>query len=349
LSLSFTQEGFLLRIAFRILMILVLAVLASSAFNFVCGQYLRRRYPVPGKIYEVNGAAMHIYCAGTGSPTVVLEAGRGDSWLYWQKVQPELAKTTRVCSYDRAGIGWSDMQLGQRDAVNIAAQLHSLLQKAGETGPLILMGASAGGFYVRKYFSTYPEEIAGMVFADASLPEQIEALSYGKDTEAKRKQRHREAMWQWVEEASGWARLTGNCKGDLEPGLDAYADLARAAACRPSFATSWLGEADEFWHSGAEAAQAHCCGDVPVLIISQDPDRPKDGWSAENIAAQPVWNSLQEGLKKLSPHSRRIIARGSGHHVMTDRPDVLISNTRELVLQIRSKTADPQNGTTIVE
>ena len=125
-------------------------------------------------------------------------------------------------------------------------------------------------------------------------------------------------MWQWLKEASGWARLTGNCEGDVEHGLEAYADFARAGACRP-FPTSALGEWDEFWHSGEEAAHARCCGDLPVLIISQDPDRPKPGWTAQAIAAQSTWNSLQEHLKALSPHSRRIIARNSGHHVMIDR------------------------------
>jgi pimeloyl-ACP methyl ester carboxylesterase len=322
---------------------------AGALYNAISIRRLMSRYPVPGNFYQVNGSKMHLYCIGTGSPAVLLESGLGSNWLYWQKVQPELAKTTRVCSYDRAGLGWSDLQPGPRDTKNIAAQLHSLLLQAGETGPLVLAGASAGGFYARVFAATYPMEVVGLVFVDSSSPEQIEALPGAKDSDEQRRKRHRDAAWDWVKQASGWARLLGHCKGSVDSGLEAYADIARAADCRPSFATSWLGEWDNFWRSGEEVAKAPCCGNVPILVVSQDPDRPKPGWSAQQIAAQPIWSSIQEHLKSLSPHSRRIIARGSRHHVLIDRPDVIITGTERLVIQIRNKTADPQEGTTVVQ
>src|SRR5689334_13307282 len=275
------------RLLLGILFVMLFCVLASAAYNAIYVHRLAKRYPVPGQFYLVNGHQMHLYCTGSGSPTVVLEGGRGDDWLYWQKVQPELAKTTRVCSYDRAGLGWSDPQPGARDAIHIVAQLHSLLQQAGETGPLIVAGASMGGFYVREYVATYPAEIAGVVFVDASVPEQTKALPDAKDSDAKRKERHRMATVEWLKETSGWARLSGQCQGEVEQGLEAYIDLASAEACRPSFAASWLGEWDDFWRSGEEAAQAPCCGNRPLLVISQDPDRPKPGWDAQSIAAIP--------------------------------------------------------------
>src|SRR5882724_4911865 len=132
----------------RVALVFVVCVAASSSFNLLYLRHQKTRYPVPGKFYQVYGKTMHIYCAGLGSPTVVIEPGIGGDWLDWQRVQPELAKTTRVCSYDRAGLGWSEGQSGPRDAVNIASQLHTLLQQAGEQGPFVLLGASAGGFYV---------------------------------------------------------------------------------------------------------------------------------------------------------------------------------------------------------
>jgi pimeloyl-ACP methyl ester carboxylesterase len=324
-------------------------VLASALLNLAIGASQRARYPVPGAFFKVNGVPMHIYCVGTGSPTVLLEGGAGDDWLYWQKVQPEVAKTTRICSYDRAGLGWSDLQPGPRDAKNIAAQLHSLLQDAGETGPMVLVGASAGGFYVREFVADYPAQVAGVVFVDSSVPEQITAFPDRKDSDARRAKRHRDAMWQWIRETSGWARLTGQCTGDEFPGLVAYADLARAEACRPLFAASWLGEADNFWRSAEEAAAARCCGEVPLMVISQDPERPKPGWSAEAIAQQPTWSSLQDHLKSLSLRSRRIIARGSGHHVMIDRPDVVIRGIEQIVTEIRGTGIHPEYGTTVVQ
>jgi len=339
--------GVLKKLVLSVLGILVLALFASALYNSACVRLLQSRYPVPGTLYQVNGHAMHLYCTGTGSPAVVLEAGLGDDWIYWQKVQPEVAKTTRACSYDRAGVGWSDSQPDPRDAKNIALQLHALLHQANEAGPFLLVGGSAGGFYIREFTAMYPTEAAGLVFVDASVPAQIRELPDAGYSAATARKIHRDAMWDWLKSASGWARLTRQCKGEVEKGLEAYAGLASAEACRPAFAWSGVSEWDDFWRSAEEAAQAACCGDRPVLVISQDPNR--SGMNAQVSANQPIWNSLQESLKNLSPHTRRIIARTSGHHVMIDRPDVIVQGVQQLVLGIRTETTDPAEGTTLVQ
>ncbi len=329
--------------------LLIGLVVISSLYNLAAGAVLKRRYPPLGRIYRVDGYAMHLYCTGSGSPKVVLEAGLGDDLIYWQKVQPEVAKTTRVCSYDRAGIGWSGDRPEPHDARNIARQLHELLQQAGETGPTIFVGASAGGFYVRQYVADHPEHVVGIVFADSSVPDQVRALKGGEWTQGKARRIHREAMWDLIKQTTGWARLAGDCKGDISKGLESYTGWERAQACRPAYARSGLDEWDEFWLSADEARAAHCCGNMPLLIISQDPDRPKAGWDAQSITNQPIWNDLQESLKKLSPQSRCIIARGSGHHVMIDRPDVVVNGIRQVVTDFREHKTDAAIGTTVVE
>ena len=306
----------------------VAAVLMVPALlNTLTNEVLRARHPVPGAFYRINGRPMHLYCSGHGAPTVVLDAGGGNDWLIWQKVQPELAKTQRVCSYDRAGVGWSELQPGVRDARNISMELHQLLTQAGESKPFVLVGASVAGFYARQYVDRYPSEIAGLVLVDSSTPEQIQAIPGSAYSAELIKRKHREVMLEWWKEASGWALLMGDCKADVEPGLEAYSDLARAETCRPSYATSWRGEADQFWNSAEEAARARCCKDLPLLIISQDPDNPR---STQPTSIRSIWNSMQEGLKALSPRARRVIARGSGHGVMIDRPDVVIRGIREI-------------------
>src|SRR5262249_48622265 len=146
---------------------------ACAVSSLAAGAVLRARYPPPGASYMVGGHSMHIYCSGVESPTVLLESGLGNDWLYWQKVQPELARTTRVCSYDRAGLGWSDSQSGARDAKHIAQQLHALLQQAGEAEPLVLVGASAGAYYVRQFAAMYQEQTRALIFVDGSVPEQV--------------------------------------------------------------------------------------------------------------------------------------------------------------------------------
>ena len=326
---------------------ILIALVASASFNAIYSRHLQKRFPVPGGFYKVNGYQMHLYCSGKGSPTVVFESGGGNDWLYWQKVQPEVAKTTRVCSYDRAGLGWSAFQNGPRDAKNIATQAHALLQQAGETGPLLLVGASAGGFYVRQFTGMYPAQVVGVALVDSSVPEQFQEIPGAAYSAELLRQKHREARWEWLKEASGWARLRGHCKGEVEQGLEAYAEMAQAETCRPPYSTSAVGEWDEFWHAGEQAREADCCGNLPVMIISQDPDRPKQGWTTQMIAVQPIWNSLQESLKRLSPRSRRIIARNSRHHVMIDRPDVIINNLQRMIFEIRNKVEAAKYGTTV--
>ena len=115
---------------------------------------------------------MRIDCSGSGSPTLVLDAGLGNDGLIWGGVQPVLAKTTRVCSYDRAGFGWSDALPPPRDADHIAAELHGLLIAAKVNGPIVLMGHSIAGIYIRDYATRYPEKLAGLIFVDGSTPLQ---------------------------------------------------------------------------------------------------------------------------------------------------------------------------------
>ena len=305
---------------------------------------LRLRHPVPGAFYLINGRPMHLYCTGSGSPTVVLDAGGGNDWLIWQKVQPELSNTQRVCSYDRGGVGWSELQPGVRDASHISIELHQLLKQAGESKPFVLVAASVAGFYARQYVDRYPSEVAGLVLVDSSTPEQIRAIPGSAYSAELIKRKHREVMLEWWKEVSGWSLLTGDCEAAVEPGLEAYADFARAETCRPAYATSWRGEADEFWNSAEEAARARCCNDLPLLIISQDPDNPL---SPQPATIRPIWNNLQEGLKALSPRAYRVIARGSGHGVMIDRPDVVIRGIREIsAAATRQDIAPHQFGAT---
>lgn len=331
------------------LLIVAACVCVGAIYNTIALRNLRTAHPAPGDFYQVDGYTIHLYCIGTGSPTVVLESGLGGDWIYWQKVQPEVGKSTRVCSYDRAGLGWSTPQPPPRDAEVISSQLHSLLKTGNEHGPFLLVGASAGGFYVRQYFSSFPADVAGVVFLDSSVPEQLTAFPGRMDTDEKRRRRHWDATLQLLKEFSGYARVSGHCKGEVEDGMQSYSVFAAAESCRPNFTAAWLPEYDDFWRSAEEASRARCCGDVPLLVISQDPDRPKVGWDAQRIAQQPKWSSLQENLKLLSPHSRRIIAKSSGHHVAVDRPDVVITGIQNMVMLLRNNVADSGEGTTRVQ
>ena len=135
--------------------------------------------PPPGKLVEVGGRRMHVHCTGAGSPTVVLEAGASSFAIDWTLVQAGIARTTRVCSYDRAGMGWSDADtLGNRNGA--AQDLHELLRAAGERSPYVLVGASRGGLFIRDYQADHPSDVAGMVFVDPSTEDRLFTMIQGR-------------------------------------------------------------------------------------------------------------------------------------------------------------------------
>ncbi len=126
-----------------------------------------KAYPPPGQLVDVGGYRLHINCTGSGSPTVVIEAGLGDWSTTWAAhVQPEVAKTTRVCTYDRAGMGWSEAGPLPRDAAQSAKELHTLLQNANIPGPYVMVGHSLGGLVVRVFVHDYSSEVVGVVLIE---------------------------------------------------------------------------------------------------------------------------------------------------------------------------------------
>jgi pimeloyl-ACP methyl ester carboxylesterase len=130
-------------------------------------------YPYIGTLIQVDGHEMHLYCMGAGSPTVILEAGVGGNTLLWGYIQPAIAEATRVCAYDRAGYGWSDVRSEARTTPQLAAELHALLMLADIPSPFILVGHSYGGMIVSTFAAHYPSEVAGLVLLDTTHPNQF--------------------------------------------------------------------------------------------------------------------------------------------------------------------------------
>jgi pimeloyl-ACP methyl ester carboxylesterase len=340
------------RLLFKIaiaLLAIALPCMAGLVYNTVAGKHLERTHPVPGIFYTVDGRRMHIDCTGEGSPTVILESGIGDDWLIWQAVQPELSEVSRICSYDRFGLGWSEPSSGPRDAVGVAVQLHTLLSLAHIGGPLLLVGHSGGGLYIRAFAALYPNNVVGLVLVDATSTKLFQAIPQAVETTSQQRTRHHEARWRALKEAIGWTRLTGGCGPDVPPPLNRFAVLDAAEECRPTYETSSIGERDELQRSAEEVANLVCCGRLPILIISQDPDRDQPGWGPQNMADRRLWGDLQEQMKSLSPCSRRIIANSSGHHVMIDRPEVIVRNVKALLQHEKGSPECPYNGKTEIQ
>jgi pimeloyl-ACP methyl ester carboxylesterase len=292
---------------------------------------------------------MHLYCSGAGSPTIVIEAGASANWLGWQGVQPKLSQLTRVCTYDRAGHGWSQPRAGPRDAEAIARELRALLDQAGVQRPLVLTGHSAGGLYVREYAREFPAEVAGVVLIDSSSPGQIDELpGWRRSYEADKYDMVRQLRWEQLRVWTGWERLMGNCRNTPSPELRHLAGQYDANMCRPEYVGGEDSELPYFETTCKQAARLTNFGNVPLLIISQDPDRPREAMTANALAELPVWAREQEALKSLSPLSWRVIASGSGHAVHHDRLDVVVAETTRLIGYLRGGPA-PSFGSTVIE
>lgn len=336
---------------------LALMLAASGAlYNALEVHRLRETYPPPGKIYAVNGRAMHLYCTGAGSPTVVLESGHAESFLVWGKVQPRLARTTRVCSYDRAGLGWSEAVDGPRDSDRIAMQLHGLLAQAGIGGPLVLMGHSAGGRHIRVYRAHYPEQVAGLVFVDASTARRGQTSARMQTPHVDALDHHSQlamALFQTAI-ALGIPRLLGECFTP-PPGFDATANLWRADACRPAYVAAVRREQAAGPQSEVEVERAGGLGDLPILVLSRDTHAPRPRAlpasvpTAEWQQAGRDHDAAQEALAHLSTRGRRIIARGSGHYIHFDRPELIVREVSAFVQRIRDGRDQPDAGTTLTE
>src|SRR5215212_3010028 len=168
--------------------LLALAV-AGAIYQVIATELAERAFPPPGEMVDVGGYSLHINCVGQGSPTVVLDAGSGLFSAQWVRVQREVSGTTRVCAYDRAGMGWSEMGPDPRDAQQITSELHTLLGKAGIEGPYVLVGHSFGGMYMQTYAARYPDELAGVALVDSSTdPDQFSQRPEAQDSYEPQKQ-----------------------------------------------------------------------------------------------------------------------------------------------------------------
>ena len=153
-------------IAFAVAGLLTFIVLAGVTYQSVATALERRQLTYPGRLIDVGGHQLHIYCVGEGSPTVVLEAPAAGISVGWTWVQSDLGKMTHVCSYDRAGLGWSEAGDTSYRAARVPDELHALLERAGERGPFVIGGHELGAAFARMYAARFPTETAALVLID---------------------------------------------------------------------------------------------------------------------------------------------------------------------------------------
>ncbi len=335
------------RVGLLLVVTLLLAACCGVIYNELSIRHFRHVAGTPGRLYDVGGYEMHLYCTGHGSPTIVLDSGLGDDFTVWALVQPALSQVTEVCSYDRAGFGWSQSRSGVQDANAISSQLHQLLSVAGVHRPIILMGHSIAGLYLRAYAARFPDDVDGLVFVDGATPLQDDRVP--RELVRIENVQRREMPWQKLLMTIGWYRLQGACT-TIPSGFESYGAWIRADSCIPSQMDAIEGELDAERASGMETLHAHPAPGLPILIFSRDPDALEPGWPPSvSIANAMVWNQMQEEEKDLSTQSLRIIAKGSHHPIQVERPDLINREVTAFVEQIRGNHPFPVHHATTEE
>ena len=330
-SRSAPSRPLLRRVILVLLACLVILAAAGFLYENISEARDRRFNAMEGQLVNVGGRKMHIDCTGVGTPTVVLDSGLGDSYLSWRKVQPEIAKFTRVCSYDRAGLGYSDPSSQPRTSRVISEELHVLLQAAGVSAPYVIVGHSMGGYDVRVYTSLYRNEIAGMVLVDASHPDQDNR--FPPELKNMEGSWQREAQFVAYSMPLGVPRLLGLCEDNA---------VARAADCNWHSAKENFAEIRAFPASAAETAKAGTLSDLPLAVLSHDPDKPSSDFPPDlSKSINEAWEKMQEDLTHLSTRGTRTIAKNSSHYIQIDRPDIVIDAVRKIVAESRQTGSKP--------
>ncbi len=296
------------------------------------------RYPAPGELAAVDGASLHVYCSGEGSPTVVLEAGASMPSVTWAPVQERVAVQTRVCSYDRAGMGWSYRTRGPADAETVARRLRGALDAVGERPPYVLAGHSMGGAYSLVFADLYPDDLAGMVLIDSSDPDIWDrAPEEYRPTD-------REMVLQ------GGVRKVFNVLAEL--GVVRFRN--RGSRPREGWPTEMFSTALAFSPQGVaagsreraafrevldRASRVTSLGDLPLTVLTaeflQGASRRSD---EENRIMGGLHHEMQAELAGLSSKGQHHIIRGADHFLQLDHPDRVAQAILGVVAEARERT-----------
>jgi pimeloyl-ACP methyl ester carboxylesterase len=304
----------------------------------------RRLYPTPGRLVDVSGRRMHLIEAGVGSPVVILESGIAASCLNWTNIHAEVSTFARVCSYDRAWLGWSDPSPAPRVVSNLIEELHQLLSAANVPGPYVLAGHSYGGMLVRAFAAKYPDAVAGLVLVDP-LPagewmnpseEQARILRWGGRLSRRGALLARlgivrmslamlsgggRAMPKLIARlSSGRAESTlSRLVGEVQKMPAQTWPMIRAHWCQPK---GFLGMNEYFKSLPVSSAEAAALPEPP-------PNIPVVVLSASN--STPAQLAEREAMARHSSHGAHIVARKSGHWIHLDEPELVLDAIRRLV------------------
>jgi len=317
----------------KILLGSLLLIMVLIGGTWVAGYFAKSRlaqqFPPPGQLVDVGGYRMHLYCLGQGQPTVVFDAGVNEFSVQWLAIQEALAKDLRACAYDRAGFGWSEASPHPRSSETMVRELHTLLDKAGIRGPLVLVGHSFGGLNMRLYAVRHPQEVAGLVQVDAAHEE----LSQGVPALQRAPQ---EVAGQF--RALSWLETFGVLALSPEDIPDRGLKGAALSRYRAILATTHYFDTAAAESAAIESSYAavrqlgiRSLGNVPLVVLSRGlPDPLPNASDAENRDYEQRWQDMQARLVQLSPRGRQVVAARSQHYIHLTEPQLVIDAIRSV-------------------
>lgn len=304
-------------------------------------------YAKPAELVALpDGRKINLFCLGSGAPTVVLDAGWGSGISAWSKVQPAIAETTRVCAFDRPGMGFSDPGPLPRDAKAVVADERAVLKAAKIPGPYVLVGHSMAGLHVRLYASVYPKEVVGAVLVDPSNPHQAKRFAEVAPKGAVLNDKMMGMMRGCADKVVA---------GTLKPGEAGF------SLCFPpppttlpeEYRTVILARQGEGWRLAQQASEVDSMattssadidrtkrnlGALPWIVLTADqtgkgPPTPPE----EQAASGAVWKTMHDEAAAVSTiGENRMVA--SGHSIQWEKPEVVIAAVNEVVAAVRAKT-----------
>jgi len=297
----------------------VVLFLASVGGAYETYRETTDHYPMVGRLVDVGGHKLHINCIGTGSPTVVLEPGLGEPSSAMAWIAQDVAPTARVCVYDRAGRGWSENAGHPRNGEQTATDLHTLLERAGERGPFVLAGHSAGGIYVLNYAHLFPDQVAGVVLLDSMSPEQYTNIKG------------------WSTFYAGFRRFSAIMPPLSRFGVgrlmyrSAYTDLParardeeRAFLATPRRARSTRDEFSEIRSAMAQARALKTLDNKPLYVLTAEK------------GALGGWSAAQNELAALSTNSVHQFLPNASHKMLTEDETTAAQSGRAINTVVKS-------------
>lgn len=323
-------------------------------------------YTVPQRLIPISGVRrLNLYCTGSGQPTVMLEAGSGNSMMTWRHVQAEVASFTRVCAYDRAGLGFSDAATRPSNDANIVDDLHRLLEAADIPMPIVFVGHSLGGEIGLLYGATYPDDIAGAVLVDPGFPDMLRVLQAALPPS------------QQTALLDGFHRLLDSNRAclaraqkkllvhpqtkaaeaciDASGSPDKLNDMLRQAIARqlalPRVWQAMISETESFVPNGdqpsidsAQFATANLFfGDKPLIVLTRGNQEGAPGVPPTSVAAmEAAWKAGHDRIAALSTRGVSVVVPHTGHYIQVEQPGAVIDAIRRVVTDLRHGQRPPE-------